>query len=89
MPKEAKERNITEVLDRNILALLERRKTEEQELGWHDRMAEAVTRFAGSMAFLYIHLVIYSLWIAINLGWIPRTPKFDRSFVILAMEGDS
>jgi uncharacterized membrane protein len=86
MPKEAKERNITEVLDRNILALLERRKTEEQELGWHDRMAEAVTRFAGSMAFLYIHLVIYSLWIAINLGWIPRTPKFDRSFVILAME---
>jgi len=37
------------------------------------------------MAFVYVHLVALGLWIAINLGWLPFVPKFDPSFVILAM----
>ncbi|MGI3903456.1 MAG: DUF1003 domain-containing protein [Janthinobacterium lividum] len=49
-------------------------------------MAEAITSFAGSMSFVYLHLAIYAAWIALNLGFIPGVPKFDPSFVILATE---
>jgi uncharacterized membrane protein len=30
--------------------------------------------------------VIYGFWIVANLGWIPGVPKFDPTFVVLAME---
>ncbi len=36
------------------------------------------------MKFVYIHLLLFGGWIAINLGWLPL-PKFDPSFVVLAM----
>ena len=45
-----------------------------------------MTRFAGSMAFIYLHAAIYSTWIAVNLGLVPGVPQFDKSFVILATE---
>lgn len=37
------------------------------------------------MKFVYIHLVLFGLWIVINLGWLPGVPRFDPSFVVLAM----
>lgn len=73
-----------EVMDRNIRTLIERRKEEDRARGLSDRAADAITGFTGSMAFVYIHLVIFGLWILINSGIIPL-PKFDESFVILAM----
>jgi uncharacterized membrane protein len=30
-------------------------------------------------------LVIFGLWVVINLGWIPFVPRFDPSFVVLAI----
>ncbi len=47
-------------------------------------MADAVTRFTGSLRFVYIHLALFGAWIAVNLGWTPAEP-FDPSFVVLAM----
>jgi uncharacterized membrane protein len=52
--------------------------------GLQDKAADAITRFTGSMTFVYIHLVLFGLWILINVGWLPG-PKFDPSLVILAM----
>lgn len=51
-----------------------------------ERLAAAITRFTGSMAFVYVHLLIYGAWIAINLGLVPFIPKYDPTFVILATE---
>jgi uncharacterized membrane protein len=72
------------VVDANIEALLKRRELEERARSTSDKVAGAVTRFTGSMTFVYLHLVVFGLWIAINLGGLPL-PKFDPSFVILAM----
>jgi uncharacterized membrane protein len=36
------------------------------------------------MAFVVLHLVLFGLWIVINLGWLP-VKRFDPSFVVLAM----
>lgn len=73
------------VVERNIHALLARRHREEAQQGLQQRIADAITRFTGSMIFVYLHAFIYGLWIAINLGWIPWIPKFDPTFVVLAM----
>ena len=73
------------VLERNIRALHERRKKDEAEASGEERIAEAITRFTGSMRFVYIHLAMFGFWIVANLGWVPGVPKWDESFVVLAM----
>jgi uncharacterized membrane protein len=73
-------------LKRNIDALTRRREQEAASATREERIAQAITSFTGSMRFVYFHLVLYSVWILINLGVIPGVPKFDPSFVILAME---
>jgi uncharacterized membrane protein len=50
-----------------------------------ERLAAAITRFTGSMAFVYLHLAIFGFWILANLSWIPGVPSWDPSFVMLAM----
>ena len=73
------------VLERNIHALQERRAREEAEASFEERLANRITRFTGSMAFVYLHLVVFGLWIVLNLRVVPSLPPFDASFVILAM----
>ncbi len=77
--------NLNSALRRNIQALEDRRKEEAAAASLETRVAEAITRFTGSMRFVYVHLVLYGAWIAINLGLVPGIPKFDPSFVVLAM----
>jgi uncharacterized membrane protein len=73
---------LTSVLERNIRALQRRRRREEAEARFEQRLADAITRFTGSMPFVYLHLLIFGAWIAVNLTGIAA---FDPSFVILAM----
>ena len=73
------------VVERNIQALIAHRKEEERKKSTQDRIADAITRFTGSMTFVYVHVVLFGLWILINLGWLPLVPKFDETFVVLAM----
>jgi uncharacterized membrane protein len=72
------------IVQRNISALLLRRKEEEARKSKEERMADGVTRFTGSMLFVYIHLSLFGVWICWNLGWLGLEP-FDPSFVVLAM----
>ena len=77
------------VVERNITALLQRRKDEDKRRRAQDRVADAITRFTGSMTFVYIHLVLYAAWILTNLGFVPglgRFKDFDKGFTVLAME---
>jgi uncharacterized membrane protein len=73
------------IVERNIHALLDRRRTEDDRKHMQERVADKITEFTGSMPFVYIHLVIFGFWIVINIGWIPGVPRFDPSLVILAM----
>lgn len=77
--------NVNEVVERNIRALLLRRREADKQKSLDERMADIVTRFTGSMPFVYIHLVLFGSWIAVNLGWIPFVQPFDPTFVVLAM----
>ncbi len=78
--------NLATVLNRNIEALQDRRRTEERKASTQEKIAEVITRFTGSMAFVYIHLVGFGLWIVLNAGFIPGFKPWDPTFVILATE---
>jgi uncharacterized membrane protein len=73
------------VLVRNIHLLEKRRAREKVAATLQDRIASAITRFAGSMRFVYLHIFVFMLWILADLGHLPGIPKSDPSFVVLAM----
>ncbi len=72
------------VLERNIRALHERRLVEEERATAQQRVAEAVTRFTGSMPFVYLHVAAVVLWVLVNQGLLAPVPRFDQSYLILA-----
>lgn len=76
---------LARIVERNIEALLARRKLEDERRATQDKIADAITRFTGSMRFVFLHLVLFGIWIVVNLGWVPSVPRFDPTFVILAM----
>ena len=78
--------NLASVLNRNIDALQKRRQTDERQASRQDKIAEAITRFTGSMLFVYLHLAAFGFWIVANVGVIPGLKPWDPTFVILATE---
>jgi uncharacterized membrane protein len=77
MPQMAK------VVERNINALLTRKKAEENKRNFQERMIDRISTFTGSMVFVFIHLAFFTGWILWNTGIILLKP-FDPSFIILA-----
>jgi uncharacterized membrane protein len=74
---------LSPVLERNIRTITERRTREKEQASTQEKVADAITRFAGSMPFVYLHLVVFGIWAAVNSGLAPILPKWDESFVIL------
>lgn len=64
-------------------ALVEHAAEEECAKPAADRIAMAIWRFAGTMKFVYFHVIVFGLWAAIDLGWIPAIRNFDPTFAIL------
>ena len=77
--------DLKSALGRNIEALRQRRMRDGAAMSRQRRIAEAITNFAGSIVFVYLHRAIVGFWVVANLGWIPAVPAWDPSFVMLAM----
>jgi len=71
-----------EVVHENIRTLADRRRQAAAQRSHVDRGTDAVTRFAGSLKFVALHLAFFSGWIVINAGVTPAAP-FDPTFVLL------
>jgi uncharacterized membrane protein len=56
---------------RNVNEEIEDKRTAVQ------KAADWIAEFSGSIAFLVLHVVIFTAWIVLNLGWIPGVPVFD------------
>jgi uncharacterized membrane protein len=76
--------SLNRALERNIAALERRRRDEAAAAPREERLAAVITRFTGSMVFVYLHLLLYGFWIVANLGWAGLKP-WDPTFVVLAM----
>lgn len=68
-----------EIIRKNIAATLDMQEREVARRTIQDRVADAITNFFGSMAFVYIHVVWFGLWVLLNLGLvhIPHVSGFD------------
>ncbi|MCW2681502.1 MAG: hypothetical protein JWM62_2903 [Frankiales bacterium] len=75
--------DLATVVERNITALTERGAREAAERPLSHRIADAVTRFTGSLTFVGLHLAVFGIWVLVNSGAVPL-PKWDPTFVILA-----
>jgi uncharacterized membrane protein len=75
---------LNSALRKNIEALRRQRQQEKNRASREEKIADRITAFTGSMRFVYLHLVIYGVWIGWNIT--PSILHFDPSFVILAME---
>ena len=69
-------RELAGVVGKNIGAIVKMRAKEERKKSLQDRIADALTIFSGSMAFVYVHAVWFGFWIAFNVGWF-RGASFD------------
>jgi uncharacterized membrane protein len=78
-----------DVLDRNIRTLIEVRKSQEKKKGIQERAADAITRFSGSMLFVYLHILWIGAWIIVNLGWTPLQPFDPFPFGVLTLIASS
>jgi uncharacterized membrane protein len=74
---ECKNPHLADVVERNIGTILDLRHQVEEGKTFQDHVADLITNFSGSMAFLYAHAVWFGVWIAINLNWIPGMKAFD------------
>lgn len=83
-PSEDGAQDMAAVLRRNIEAMRAQRRREEAQAKPGERIAESITRFTGSLAFVYLHVTAVGAWVVANLGLAPHVPRFDPTFVILA-----
>ena len=61
-----------EIIRKNTAALVEMQRRDDRRRTLTDRAADAITRFSGSMAFVYLHAVWFGLWIVVNMGLLER-----------------
>jgi uncharacterized membrane protein len=72
------------VVHRNIEAMAKVRAEADRRRTFQDRLADAITRFAGTMWFVYLHAAVFGGWIVVNAWQVPGVPQFDADFVKLA-----
>jgi uncharacterized membrane protein len=70
-------------MERNITALVRRRREADAARGAQDRFADRVTRFTGSMRSVLLHVAVFGSWAVVNTGLVGLEP-FDPSYVGLA-----
>jgi uncharacterized membrane protein len=69
----------SEIIRKNISAISEVQRRENESLPAQERIAWWITDFTGSMTFVYIHTAWFSFWILLNVGilHIPHLSQFD------------
>ncbi|HMF58706.1 MAG TPA: DUF1003 domain-containing protein [Pyrinomonadaceae bacterium] len=78
----------SEILRKNIAAIVEMQQRAERARSFQTRIADLITAFFGSMAFVYVHALWFGLWILLNIGLvhIPYVSEFDPyPFQLLTM----
>jgi uncharacterized membrane protein len=68
-------RSVDDVTRENIAAMRQLEELALTQRSFADRAAGFVARFCGSITFVWIHVAIFSAWIAFNV--LPGLPHFD------------
>ncbi|HMA19330.1 MAG TPA: DUF1003 domain-containing protein [Gemmatimonadaceae bacterium] len=71
------------ILQRNIRAMAELTASHQRPKSIEDRVAMTVSKFAGSMKFVYVHAIVYGTWAAAHMGLLPGIRHIDRDLIVL------
>lgn len=81
--------NMAGVMERNIKELTKLRQKEEKAKTTEEHIADRISCFAGSMSFVYVHILLFGLWVMWNLGLFgikPVDPSLSALSVFAAVE---
>ena len=76
---------LARVVHENIEQLISIRDAEEKKKGLQEKAADLLTRFSGSMLFVYVLAAWFGLWIAVNVGWLGTKPFDPFPFSLLTL----
>ena len=68
-------RSVADVTRENVRAMHKLDDVAKNQRTFADRVAEAVSRFGGSITFVWVHVALFAAWITWN-SW-PGLPHFD------------
>lgn len=76
----------TSAVESNIHCVADLERAFEHRRRRSDRIADAISGFTGSISFVIVHLLWFTLWFLINTGVIPHAKRFDPfPFILLSM----
>ena len=79
-------RSADELTQRNVETILELEKAAKAERTRSDRIAEVIANFCGSMTFVWVHVVWFSIWALVNmLPGIRHIDPFPFTFLTLVV----
>jgi uncharacterized membrane protein len=67
---------LSNIIQRNIRKIIKVRLKAARDQNLQDRIANGMTTFSGSLAFFYVHIVWFFVWILLNTGRV-GIPPFD------------
>lgn len=76
-PSRRASRSVSTHLERNVRAIAELEQNAMAARGSADRMSDAITRVAGSAAFVVLHVIWFAVWVGINTGLVSTIVPFD------------
>jgi uncharacterized membrane protein len=66
---------VEDVTKRNVQSIVRLEEAAKANRDLTDRMADGIARFCGRFTFVWVHLILFSAWVVINI--IPGLPHFD------------
>ena len=70
--------NLPEAFAKNLMQLLSHEKKRELAVPLHLRMVNPAIQAFGSVWFLCLNIIVFILWIATNIGFVPGARIFDK-----------
>lgn len=61
--------SLNSIIQENIRTIIEHRKQTERRRTIQEIIADNITNFSGSMVFVGLHIVWFTVWFVLNAGW--------------------
>lgn len=80
-------RRLAEIVELNIETLVSLKRHRLKQRSLEDRAADAITSFSGSTRFVYLHLVLFAVWMLLGNGFlgVPRFDPYPYQFLTMAV----
>ena len=76
---------LSQVVRENIRSIVEHRKEAIRRRNLQERVADVITKFSGSMWFVYLHILWFAAWIILNAGMVDLEPFDPFPYGLLTM----